>query len=303
MAGGPSVATSPRATRILQMSEHGQAGGAREPWIDPDIDGPHELRNVGLPAAQRCEDRRLAGVPVGDILPDEAWGFADRPAMARQIDLLVAPQQLVERGHVIGHRAVGRSDDRRVPRHHVIAGEQKTGFPQGEGHVVRGMPRGRDRLDRKALAPDDLAVGERMVGNKIVVGACFEPVRFADMQRARGAVRPLRERHRPGRRLDLRRARRMIDMGMGDENMRHAFVADGIEQRRNVLRIVRPWIDDCDLAAADDVTDRALEGERTWIIAQEPAHAGRNLLHAAGREVEAPVEGDVVGHAPNFAFE
>ena len=51
------------------------------------------------------------------------------------------------------------------------------------------------------------------------------------------------------------------------------------------------------LPRADDVAERALEGERPGIVGDDAAHAGRDLLGAAGREVEAPVVGDVVGHA------
>ena len=56
-------------------------------------------------------------------------------------------------------------------------------------------------------------------------------------------------------------------------------------------------VDDRDIALADDVTDRALEGERPGIVRHHAAHAGHDLLDRVGREVEIFIEGNVVGHA------
>ncbi len=55
-------------------------------------------------------------------------------------------------------------------------------------------------------------------------------------------------------------------------------------------------IDDGDVAAADDVADRALEGERARVVAHDAAHAGHHLVHRFGGEIELLVEGDVVAH-------
>ncbi len=89
----------------------------------------------------------------------------------------------------------------------------------------------------------------------------------------------------------------MIAVGMRHEDMRDGLAAHGGEQRRDVGLVERAGIDDRDLAAADDVGQRALERERAGIIGEHTPHAGRNLVHRVGREVEALVEGDVVGHA------
>ena len=87
-------------------------------------------------------------------------------------------------------------------------------------------------------------------------------------------------------------------MGVRDQNMRHGFPAHGLQQRRRVSRIVGAGIDDRDLAAADDVTDRAGEGERARIVAENPPHAGANFLDHAGLKRKIAVERDVVviGH-------
>jgi hypothetical protein len=78
--------------------------------------------------------------------------------------------------------------------------------------------------------------------------------------------------------------------------MRHGLVAHGVEQRCDMGRIVRAGIDDGDLTLADDVAERALEGERPGIIGHHPAHAGHDLIDRVRGEIEILVEGDVVGH-------
>ena len=50
-----------------------------------------------------------------------------------------------------------------------------------------------------------------------------------------------------------RHRRRMIAVGVGDEDMGHGLAAHGVEQRGDVGLVERPRIDDRDLAAADDV--------------------------------------------------
>ena len=88
----------------------------------------------------------------------------------------------------------------------------------------------------------------------------------------------------------------MIAMGVGDEDMRHRLVAHRVEQRADVTLVGRAGIDDGDLAAADDVAHRALEGERPRIIGHHAPDAGHRLVHRVGDEIEIFVEGDVVGH-------
>ena len=88
----------------------------------------------------------------------------------------------------------------------------------------------------------------------------------------------------------------MVAVGVGDENVRHRLVAHGVEQRGDMRRIVRTRIDDGDLAAADDVAHRPLEGERAGIVRHHAAHARHRLVHGVGGEIEALVEGNVVGH-------
>ena len=89
----------------------------------------------------------------------------------------------------------------------------------------------------------------------------------------------------------------MVAVGMGDEDVGDGLVLDRIEQRADVALVGGTGIDDGDVAAADDVTHRALEGERARVVAHDPAHAGHHFVHRLGGEIELLVEGDVVGHA------
>jgi len=89
----------------------------------------------------------------------------------------------------------------------------------------------------------------------------------------------------------------MVAMGVGDEDRRHRLVTHGIEQRTDVTRIVRPRVNDGNAPAANDVAERALEGEWTGIIGHDPAHAGHHFVHRVGLEVESLVERNVVGHS------
>ena len=80
-------------------------------------------------------------------------------------------------------------------------------------------------------------------------------------------------------------------MGMGDENVGDSLVTHGIEQRFDMGVVIGTGVEDCDLAAADDVTHRALEGKRPRIIGDHRAHARRDLCHSVGLEIESLVEG------------
>ena len=88
----------------------------------------------------------------------------------------------------------------------------------------------------------------------------------------------------------------MVAVGVSDEDRRHRLVAHGFEQSADMPLVGRTGIDNGDAAFADDVTHRALEGERPRIVGHHSADAGRRLVHSVGGEIEVFVEGDIVGH-------
>ena len=279
------------------MRQHGEPGGAGEARIKPDIDRFDDGRDVGCALAEPVQDRGFAAVPVRDQMLHVPRRIADRVAVAGQIERLAAFCELVQRGHVIAHGAVGRRHDGGRPAHDVIAGENQIGFLERERHVVGGVSRRGQRLERPAVAAHHFAIGERHVGAKIHVGGSVEPARLADMQRASEPVRALGENFCAGRGLDLGHRRRMVAMGVGDEDVRHRLAAHRVEQRRDMGVVVGAGIEDRHLAAADDVADRALEGERARIVGRHRTHQRRHLFRPVGLEIERLVERDVVGHA------
>jgi|SRR5215468_997249 hypothetical protein len=109
-------------------------------------------------------------------------------------------------------------------------------------------------------------------------------------------MRSLRQYLRASRGLDLGRGRRMIAVRMGDKDVGNGFAAHGVQKRRDMRSILRPGIDNRHVVAADDVTDRAFEGEWAWIIGSNRPHAGRDLLDLIGYETETLIERDVIVH-------
>src|SRR5262245_20463228 len=88
----------------------------------------------------------------------------------------------------------------------------------------------------------------------------------------------------------------MIAVGMSDDDVSHRLAAHRVKQRNRVASIQGAWIDDRHLAAANDVTQRPLEGERARIVGENAPHAGRDVVDDARSEVESAIEKDVFGH-------
>ena|SRR6059036_410502 len=85
-------------------------------------------------------------------------------------------------------------------------------------------------------------------------------------------------------------------MSMGDQDVRYSLAPNRIEKRFDVRFIERARIDHSNMIVTDNVANGALEGERPRIVAEQSTHARIDLLDLAGREIEAPVERDVVTH-------
>src|SRR5262245_60024256 len=99
------------------------------------------------------------------------------------------------------------------------------------------------------------------------------------------------------RRLDAGGRGRMVAVRMGDEKVRDGCAAHRIEQRRDVVLVIGPGVDDRHRVVSDDVAHGSLEGERARIVREHAAYAERDLVHATGHEIQSLVEGNVVGHA------
>src|SRR4029079_11933530 len=91
----------------------------------------------------------------------------------------------------------------------------------------------------------------------------------------------------------------MIAMRVGDENMRHGFVAHGVKQHSDMSRIVWAGIDDRNFTAAEYVAQRSLEGERTGIVGHNSPYARHRLVDDVRRKRKIFVKGNVVAHLSN----
>jgi hypothetical protein len=158
------------------------------------------------------------------------------------------------------------------------------------------MARRRDGFQRPSGANDAFSIRNGEIGLERQIGTGLEPLIFPEMQRSRGAMRAFRHDGRAGRRLDSSRGRGMVAMRMSHEHVRHRFAAHRVEKSRYVRLVFGPWIEDGDPAAPDDVAHGAFVGERARIIGEQPPQARHDLFDLTRREVEAPVEGNILGH-------
>lgn len=85
------------------------------------------MSGILVSPADPPQHRALAHPPVRLQSPHEGDRLAHRAAMAGQEQPVAPCNQLVERGHVIGHRSIRRRDDRRCPGHDVIGRKQDAG--------------------------------------------------------------------------------------------------------------------------------------------------------------------------------
>src|SRR5690242_16595652 len=159
----------------------------------------------------------------------------------------------------------------------------------GEGKMVCGMSGRRHRLEPPAGSLDHVAMCHGDVGPEISVGAGLRIVLLALEPRARGPMRPLCVNRGAGRRLDPGGVRRMVAMSMRYQYVCHRLATHGIEQCGSVRLIVGTWVDDRNIALADDIADRPGKGERARIVAQDAPHARPHFLDDTGLEGEVAV--------------
>src|SRR5581483_10267578 len=173
----------------------------------------------------------------------------------------------------------------------------------GKGHMVGGMAGCSDSFQLPARAFDNLAVFHRDIRPEVAVGAGLRIVLLALIARPRGAMRPFGIDGGASRGLDPRGVRRMVAMGVRDEDVRHGLAPHGIQQRLRMRLAIGTGIDDRDLALPEDVADGPGESERARIIAEHAAHARPRLFDDAGLEREVAIEGNVVvSHGSSFVI-
>src|SRR3954453_1695338 len=155
--------------------------------------------------------------------------------------------------------------------------------------MVRGMTGRGACFKTPTIAGPHVPISKLEIGIEFAVTASIKAWRFVEVELARGAMRPLTEGWRTRCGLDARCCGRVVAVSMSDQDVRDRLVPNRIEKRIDMRVVKRPWVDDGNTVAADNIADRSLEGERSWIVAKQPAHARIDFLDLAGGKVEALV--------------
>src|SRR5207248_5805478 len=101
---------------------------------------------------------------------------------------------------------------------------------------------------------------------------------------------------RAGRFLQGLGGRRMVAMGMGDQDMGDLLVGEARQQCRDVLRELGAGVDDRHLTFADDIGAGALERERPGVARDDTADPRRDGFEPAVFEDNLAAKGNVDSH-------
>ncbi len=274
--------------------QHGAGGGGPEALVDVGVEARDEVLDAtgaGLERVQDLVDPLLAVFGVG---VDEGRHLADGRAVGGPECGEASGADAVEARQVVGHVAVGRGDDRGRPAHDVVAGEAGVLFLQGVAEMVGGVAGGRDGFHGPAGTRDLAAAAEAHVGTEVVVVAGLH-LHLAGVLGLVAGDRAAVD-GRPGRGLQRAGERGVVGVVVGDQDVGDALARHGLEDGVEVRRVVGARVNHRDLAAADDVGPRALEGEGPGVVGHHPADQRRDLVAGAVFELEVPDVGD---HPPS----
>ena len=114
------------------------------------------------PFAQALEDLLLAHQAMVDVLPDLGHGLGHERAVARQQQVDVQRQELLQGRHVVGHVAFPGRHHRRAPAEDVIARKENLLLPFVEAAMAGLVPGREHYLKLSAVIGDAVAlvVGE-----------------------------------------------------------------------------------------------------------------------------------------------
>ena len=158
------------------------------------------------------------------------------------------------------------------------------------------MARRVNGLQRPAVAFDHCAVLHPVIRHEVAVRTLF------DRRPLPAPVRTEAVARRPGRGLDMACRRRMIDVGVSHDKMRHGLAAHGGEHGIDMVSEVRASIDDRHIALPHDVSAGAVEGEDARVVRDDPADQLGDLRHLAVGEVEIPDVGDRLTHGAALSW-
>jgi len=152
------------------------------------------------------------------------------------------------------------------------------------------MPRRVQDPKLPAVAVQAIAVAQQQIGGKVAVDPLAAGKAAGRGQRRHRRTAPRAgiaegEDRRPGRRGQRPGQRRMVEMGMGDDDLAdHLAGCQRRQKGRQMGRIGRPRIDHRHPALAEDIGVGAELGHRRRVRRQNPAQSGfRPLDHAGAR--------------------
>jgi hypothetical protein len=152
------------------------------------IDDGNHLADRPIACADPLQHCPLAHPAMSAKAAQELAGLAHGSAMAREIKVVVAIEQSVERGHVFRHRSIRRCDDRCRPGHDVVCGEDDAGVLQREGAVIGGVTGRVERAQTPAVALDDLVIRQLAIRAEVQIGGFLEGIDLSDIERPGGAM-------------------------------------------------------------------------------------------------------------------
>ena len=179
----------------------------------------------------------------------------------------------------------------------MVAGEQEPILAQGEADMVRRMAWRVDAFEGPPVPFDDVSAAHLDLGDELHVASLLH------LHRAAGSVRAVAvDRPRPDLRLERPGRRRVVVVGMGDEDVAHLLAGHRGGEGLHVLRQVRPRIDHRDPAAPHDVGTGPVQGECARIARDHPPHGhrtgGGDEVRPAVFELELAPERYLDGHFP-----
>jgi hypothetical protein len=184
----------------------------------------------------------------------------------------------------------------------MIAAEQDPAVGQSEAQVVRGVTRSVDRLETPTIAGDPVPVLQGYIGHEVPIATLLDGgiAPLAPTGQARGlkahgvGAEPVGRG--AGRRLQRLRRRRVVTMGVRDQDVGHPLARETGEERLDMLGKIRTGVDHRDLANTDDVGSGSPEGEGARIARNDPADHRCDWLEPAVFERKLAAEGDLDSH-------
>ena len=163
---------------------------------------------------------------------------------------------------------------------------------QRKRHVVGTVSRCKHAFQRPAGAFDHITVPDLDIGPEFMIPGSIQchVARNYRLGRTPGPVRTVTVGSGSCRLLQSAGQRRVITVGVGDDDMGDGFPAHCVQQGGKMVFILRTGINDGDTARADNIGIGALERERSGIVAGNAAHLFAQPGWFAGHHFKFSIE-------------